>query len=45
MCRGNVGRLATFLDVTKYLPDIGTVRDEGEDAHLATTQWTQEREY
>jgi hypothetical protein len=29
--------------VTKYLPDIGAVRNEGDDAHLPTTQWTQQR--
>ena len=25
------------------MPGVGTVRDEGDDVHLATTQWAQER--
>jgi hypothetical protein len=31
-------------DVIEYLADVGTVRDERDQAHLATTQWAQQRE-
>jgi hypothetical protein len=30
--------------VIEYLPDICTVRDEGDDAHLPTTDRAQQRE-
>jgi hypothetical protein len=39
-----VWRLRVNSDVIQYLPDIGTVRDERDQAHLAATQWTQQRE-
>ena len=36
-CRGDVWRLRICPDVIEYLPDISTVRDQGDDAHLPTT--------
>lgn len=38
MCRGDAGWLRLHPDVIEYLPDIGTVRDEGDDAHLPATE-------
>ena len=43
-CRGYARWLGICPEGHGYLPFIGTVRDEGHDAHLATTQWGQLRE-
>ena len=35
-CRGDVRWFGLHPDVFEYLPDVGTVRDEGDQAHPAT---------
>ena len=44
-CRGDARRLCLCPDVFQYLPDVGAVRDEGDDAHLPATQGAQQREH
>lgn len=44
-CRGHVRRLGLHPDVVEYLPDVGTVGDEGNDAHLPTAQGAQKRKH
>src|SRR5664280_759281 len=44
-CRGDVWRLTVHPDVIEDLPNVGTVRDERDQAHLATTDWAQQREH
>jgi hypothetical protein len=39
-----VWRLRVNSDVIQYLPDVGAMRDERDQAHLAATQWAQQRE-
>lgn len=41
----DVLRLRLDPDVIEYLPDIGAVRDEGDDAHLPAADGAQEREH
>ena len=43
--RRDVRRLRLHPDVLQYLPDISTVRDERDDAHLPTAQRAQQREH
>jgi hypothetical protein len=43
--RGDAGRLGICPDVIECLPDIGTVRDDGDDAPQATIDGAQELEY
>ena len=44
-CRGDARRLCLCPDVLQYVPDVGAVRDEGDDAHLPATQRSQQREH
>ena len=44
-CRGDARRLRISPDVFEYLPDVSSVRNERDDAHLPTTQRAQEREH
>jgi len=41
-CRGDVWGFGLDTDVVEYLADVGTVCDEREEAHLATTDWAQQ---
>ena len=43
-CRGYVWGLRICPDVFEYLPDVGTVRDERNQAHLPTTKRAHQRE-
>ena len=45
MCRGYARWLRICIEGHEYLPDSGTVRDEGDDVHMATTLWAQEMEH
>ena len=42
-CRGDGWRLGLHTDVLQDLPDIGTVRDERDDAHLTTADRAYQR--
>ena len=41
----DVWRLRLHPDVIEHVPDIGAVRDEGDDAHLPTADGAQQREH
>lgn len=43
--RGDMWRLSLQTNVIKDLPDVCAVRDERDDAHLATTDWAQQRNH
>lgn len=44
-CRGIVRRLTVQPDVVQDVPDVGTVRDEGNDAHLPAVDGAHKRKY
>jgi hypothetical protein len=44
MCRGGVWGLRICPDAFEYLPDVGTVRDERNLAHLPTTKRAHQQE-
>ena len=43
MCRGDMWGLRICPDVFEYWADVGTVRDERDEALLYTTDWAQGR--
>ena len=43
--RGDVRRLCPCPDVVQYLPNVGAVGDERDDAHLLATQGAPQREH
>ena len=44
-CRGDARWLCLRPDVVQYLPDVGAVRDEGDDSHLPATDRAEQREH